>query len=384
MKRILAALLLAVAMPALALAEIVMTELNDGESRLVVFEAQPGVLDTQPGKQPATDPVQMMIGMQIGVRFEQDAAKTAASRAGASVRQTGSLWQDGKVASMGLSWQGGQADGRVGSCARGLTVSLETGMEIYLDELFSDYEGALAAMEAIIADDVLENMSDYMEYADLLPMPTDSYYFDELGLTVCWPEDRYCYFSGESGTVTFYWHEIEAYIGEESPVYALSRIQPVDVSGLRTALAHGTFDAYVDIGPDATLGDAARDYALGDPDYTTDALVYPLERMRGFALEIPKYAETDEEDTVISAVRASRISFCGLTTGRTVPEDLYAIFGEPDATQIFDEEAAQDALLEPGESLYFVELGKPVLQAHFDESGVLSCVILRNAMPESL
>ena len=40
-------------------------------------------------------------------------------------------------------------------------------------------------------------------------------------------------------------------------------------------------------------------------------------------------------------------------------------------------------MLEPGESLFFEDMGS-VLQAHFDESGVLSCMILRAAMPETL
>ena len=112
-------------------------------------------------------------------------------------------------------------------------------------------------------------------------------------------------------------------------------------------------------------------------------LVYPVERLRGFAVEIPKYAETAEEDTPISAIRASRIATCGLMTGKTTAEELYAIFGEPKMTIVYDEDAAADALLEPGESLFFEEM-ETVLQAHFDEDGVLSCLILRTAMPESL
>lgn len=385
MRRLFAALLLACLLPAAAWAEIRMTELADSESgsTLVVFEARTDAALLEAGKEPAPDPALMAINAQIEVRFEQEKAMIAMGRAGASVRQRGSLYQDGSVASMGLFWQGEQADGREGSSAFGLTVNLETGAEIYLDEVLTDYDGALAAMEAIIGRDVLDGMSDYMEYADLLPMPTDSWFFDEYGLTVCWPEDRYRYFDGTSGSVTFYWHELAAYIGEESPVYAISRIQPVDVQALRDALRRGGFEMIDGCEVGSKLGDAAAAYRLADPDYTTDALVYPLERIRGFAVEIPKYAETEEEETPISALRASRISFGGLTTGKTTPEELYAIFGEPDMTRAFDEDAAMDAMLEPGESLYFGD-ERNVLQAHFDESGVLSCVIIRSAMPESL
>ena len=148
-------------------------------------------------------------------------------------------------------------------------------------------------------------------------------------------------------------------------------------------MALGTFDEYLGCRLHMELGEAKQKYHLGDPDYTTDALVYPMEGMRGFALEIPKYADTDEEETRVSAVRASRIATRGLMTGKTTVEVLYSIFGEPDMALVLDEEAAADALLEPGESLFFEDMSS-VLQAHFDEDGVLSCLILRDALPESL
>ena len=106
--------------------------------------------------------------------------------------------------------------------------------------------------------------------------------------------------------------------------------------------------------------------------------------MRGFSVEIPKYAETPEEETPVSAVRATRVSLCALlTTGKTARAEIVALLGEPDRAQMLDEDAAQDALLEPGESLYYA-VGGRALQLHLDEDGVLACVILRAAMPEGL
>lgn len=385
MKRFLGALALALLVPACALAVQIETEIlnESGGSQLFLFSAQQELPQTAPGKQAPVDPIQMAIDMQIAVRFDQEKAKIAAGRPDAFVFQDGTLYQNGQIASMARTWQGEQADGREGSSTAALTVNLETGMEIYLDELFADYEGAVAAMEEIIERDVLSSMSDYMEYSDLLPMPTDCYAVTKQGLTIYWPEDRYRYFDGEAGSITFLWHEIADYIGEDSPVYELSRPQAVDVSGLRTAMALGIFDGYMQPRLFLELGRAQSVERLGDPDYTTDALVYPVERLRGFAVEIPKYAETDEEETPISAIRASNIAICGLMTGKTTIEELYAIFGEPSMTVVYDEDAAADALLEPGESLFFEDMGS-VLQAHFDEDGVLACLILRDALPESL
>ena len=380
MKKIFVLLAAIMLLPAFALAQIQMDFANENGSQLVVFSAQADMPQAAPGKNAPADPVLMAINMQLEIRFAQEQARKAAARADVPVRQEGGVYQDGKIASMWRTWQGEQADGREGSSAAALTVNLETGMEIYLDELFSDPEAAAAAMEAIISEEILAEMGDYMEYSDLLLMPTNCYSVDEAGLTVYWPQDSYRYFDGTSGSVTFLWHEIAAYIGEDSPVYALSRPQEVNISELRYDVALGSFHDVLNVSLYEALEDVQRRVALGDPDYTTDALVYPLERVRGFSLEVPKYADTPEDEERVSAIRAACISNHGLTTGVTTVEEVYAILGAPDQAVLYDEETAMDALLEPGESLFYETDGR-VLQTHFDEEGKLSCLILRSTMP---
>lgn len=383
MKRILAVGLLMCALPVWASAAKIDMRLELPGGKQVVFDAAADMPESAPGKEAPLDPVLMAIDMQIEARFAQEQAKKALARTDMGLWQEGGVYQNGKVASMWRSWQGGEAEGVEGSYHAALTVNLETGMEIYLDEVLTDYDAAIAEMERIIERDVLDGMSGYLEYDELLPMPANSYSFDEQGLTIYWDKERYRYFDGEAGSITFLWHEIADYIGESSPAYAVSRPKEIDVAGLRADMALGAFDDYLGCRLYMELGEAGREYHLGDPDYTTDALVYPVERMRGFAVEIPKYAETDEDETPISAIRASCIAAHGLMTGRTTMETLYAIFGEPVKTLVLDEAAAQDAMLEPGESLFFEEMDR-VLQAHFDEEGLLSCLILRASMPESL
>lgn len=362
-------------------AQIVMAMEEDevGGSRLAVFSAAADAIDTVPGQETQPDAVMLAIDAQIEARFAQHKAQTAIKRG--TVVQTGSVWQDGKTASMALTWRGEQADGSEGCASMGLTVDLATGEEILLPQLLTNWDGALSAMETIVTDDVLDGMSDYMEYSDLLPMPTDSYSFGDFGLTVYWPEDRYRYFDGTSGSVTFYWHELAEFIGEESPVYELSRPQSAVPEMLRTVCGTGTLGDGIDVTLGQLLGTVA--YRLADPDYTTDALVYPLERMRGYAIEIPKFAETEDEDTPVSAIRASRISLHGLMTGKTARAEIIALLGEPVGTSAYDEDAALDAMLEPGESLFY-DMQEHALQLHLDRDGVLSCIILRSAMPESL
>ncbi|MBQ7887060.1 MAG: hypothetical protein IJ313_09235 [Clostridia bacterium] len=386
MKRFFAALTLALLVPACASAlEIKVTEVADEASGSVIalFSAEPDAVDVVPGKENEPDAVQMALTAKIEERFDQMKAFTAMNRG--SVKQTGSVWQDGKMASMALIWQGEQADGTQGCTAAGLTVDLGTGEEITLEQLFGDYDGALSAMEAIITDDVLDSMSDYMEYAELLPMPVDNFSVNEWGLTVYWPEESYRYFDGTSGSVTFYWHELADYIGQDSPAYALAYPDvPYGRGEIETLCFDGELGVIHALEIGEPLGHIAQQVLLADPDYTTDALVFPLERVRGFAVEIPKYAETQEDETPISAIRASRISFGNLlTTGKTTDVEAMKLLGDPAKTVLYDEDAAFDAMLEAGASLFY-EIEGNVLQLHFDQEDVLACVILRDAMPESL
>lgn len=317
-------------------------------------------------------------------RFMVDEAAQASRRAGAKVTQEASVYQDGEIASMVLTWKGTQADGSDGCAVLTMALDLTTGEEITFDRLFADPEAAAAAMEAVIEEEILAAMSDYMEYADLLPMPRDSFGFDENGLTVYYPDDRYRYFGGMSGSVHFAWYELEDFIGEDSPVRALAAAQPADGQAIETAVSSGRFGGAMPFGLGDRLGDALHALTLlADPDYTKDAMVYLFEeaRLRGWALEIPRYADTDEEDTPVSAVRASRISWHGLTTGRTARGEIVALLGEPERTKSIDEDTAFDMMLEPGESLLY-RFGEHVLQAHVDGNGVLSCLILRDSMPE--
>ena len=390
MKRLTAILMmLSLAFPAGALAELEvnMEQKEENGSALVVFsaaEVQTAETTAAPGETP--DPAPLMANGLIEAKFEQAKAAQLTQRAGAEIRQSGEVRTFGNVASLVLHWDGTQADGTAGSAVRALALDLTTGEEIRLEQLFDDADAAIDAMERIIEEDVLPDLSDYMEYSELLPMPRDNYAVDEYGLTVYYPDDSYRYFDEQSGAVQFAWYELADYIGEDSPVYALAHAQ-----GDLTALADAAKDGKLP-GPmtqaavGQKLGEALDAYTLlTDPDYTKDSRVYLFEEasLRGWAVEIPKYAETDEAETPISAVRTTRADVCGLTVGKTTKDELTALLGEPRETRAYDADDAADRMLEAGESLFF-ELSGHILQAHVDENSVLSCLILRDAMPEEL
>ena len=420
MKRWLAAGLLLLALPALALGEqaeapaaleIVGTATEGDGVRTVRFEAQLTADAAQDGAQEEEqpDPRALAANALLDARFEQERAAVIAEQAlarGGSIWQRESVYADERVASIGLIWEGRQADGLDGCSAYGLTLDLSTGEELTFDGLFADADAIAEAMEAIIERDIVWELSDYMAYADVLPMPRDCFWFDGHGFTVGYGDGRYRYFSGRNGTVHFSWYELAPFIDEASPLWALSRPQPADAQAIADRVAAGRFGeeaaselpavsragiAYErDYGYGVAVGDRLGDALeamtlLADPDYTRDSKVYLFEDsgLRGYALEIPRYADTSDADTPISAVRASRISWHGLTTGETVREDVIALLGEPERTLDYSAQDADYAMLEPGESLLY-GLGGNVLEAHLDEDGVLSCLILRASFPERL
>lgn len=391
MKRFLCMAMLCAMLPAGAWAELElhMTNREQENHTLTIFEAQEKADESaqkQDDEQSEVSQAAETANVQIETRFAQKKAEQLLSRAGASVQQSGELFTSGSLASMTLVWNGTQADGTNGSSTIGLVLDLTTGEAVELARLFDDADAAFAAMENIISDDVLSELSDYMEYGDLLPMPTDNYAIDEQGLTVFYPDDRYRYFDEKNGAVQFAWYELAAYIGENSPVYALAHKEQ-SADELKAAVAEGRLPGAMEsVSLGEKLGDVLARYTLlTDPDYTNDSQVYLFEEpeLRGWAVEIPKYAETEEDETPISAIRTTRAALCGLTIGKTTRDEVIAMLGEAKETRVYDEDAARDRMLPAGESLFY-ELSGKILQAHIGEDGTLAGVILRGAMPEEL
>ena len=229
MKRLTAILMaLSLTFPAWAAAEldVNMEQKEENGQTLTVFSAaEAGAAETTAAPEETPDPALATANGLIEARFEQAKAAQLTQRAGAEIIQSGETHTLGNVASLVLRWNGTQPDGTAGSAVRALVIDRTTGEEIRLEQLFDDADAAIGAMERIIEDDVLPELSDYMEYSELLPMPRDAYAVDEYGLTVFYPDDSYRYFDEQSGAVQFAWHELAAYIGESSPVYEAAHAQ---------------------------------------------------------------------------------------------------------------------------------------------------------------
>jgi len=383
-----AACLAACSLPAYAAIQVDSMFIENEGSRIVSM-IMAGLTPQEGDAQPQEEAVQASANanMLIQMRFPFAQYQLAMGRAGSredGVNQALRLYQDGRTASMAVIWQGEQADGTRGSSVQSLSLDLTTGAEITLDQLFDDPDAAYAQMEAIIEEKIMGGLSDYMEYAELLPMPRDCFSYDENGLTVYYPQERYLYFSGRSGAVHFAWHEIDHLTAKDGPVGELSGVQPGDALLIEEQTATGRLPGTLGFGVGDLLGDALSTHELlADPDYTTDSLLYQFEdeSLRGFALEIPKYAETPEEKTPVSAVRSSRAQMYGLETGETLREHAVLLLGEPEQLRTYTTDQAADRMLVPGESLFY-GLGGHMLELHFDEDGVLSVISIRSQMPQ--
>ena len=134
------------------------------------------------------------------------------------------------------------------------------------------------------------------------------------------------------------------------------------------------------------LGEVLSAYTLlTDPDYTKDSQVYLFEEaaLRGWAVEIPKYAETDEAETPISAIRTTRADVCGLTVGKTTKAELTArARGAAGNAEPTTRTSAADRMLEAGESLLFDVVRRAFCRRTWMKTVCCSCLILRDAMPE--
>ena len=167
MKRLMLILMmLSFAVPTWALAEleIHMEQKEENGQSLTVFSAEETQTEENtPAPDATPNPALLMANGLIESCFEQTKAAQLTQRAGAELAQSGEVYTAGNVVSLILRWNGTQTDGTAGSAVRALVLDRTTGEEIRLEQLFSDADAAFDAMETIIENDVLSQLSDYME-----------------------------------------------------------------------------------------------------------------------------------------------------------------------------------------------------------------------------
>lgn len=282
-----------------------------------------------------------------------------------------------------INAQGKMPDGHEGQAYSALTYDLATGERLTLDALFEDVDAAVAWMEAAAEESLGQELSGYMEYSDITPLPREAFTLDADGITFWYPSDQLRLMSGYSGACQFFYSELAPFLlTEEDAVPAqIGAVQaPLSQQEARKAIEAAVTEGKLPHVP-VTLGDRMTDVVdryrlLRTPDEFPGGRYYVLEdpAFREI-LVISDAIQSGYGASVVEGVQMRRGDLCGLLIGQAVREDWHAILGEPDETMTFTDSMAYDYGLPVGESDIY-HFGEHELRLHADTDGVLRAVQL--------
>ena len=246
-----------------------------------------------------------------------------------------------------------------------------------------DVDAAVAWMEAAAEESLGQELSGYMEYSDITPLPREAFTLDADGITFWYPSDQLRLMSGYSGACQFFYSELAPFLlTEEDAVPAqIGAVQaPLSQQEARKAIEAAVTEGKLPHVP-VTLGDRMTDVVdryrlLRTPDEFPGGRYYVLEdpAFREI-LVISDAIQSGYGASVVEGVQMRRGDLCGLLIGQAVREDWHAILGEPDETMTFTDSMAYDYGLPVGESDIY-HFGEHELRLHADTDGVLRAVQL--------
>lgn len=236
------------------------------------------------------------------------------------------------VLSVLVTAEGRMPGGRPGSSALAMLFDLTNGEEIPPSALFTHPEEASERLADRMFSEVLGEISDYADDADLAPVPMDNACLDEGGITFYYPAERFTFLSGRSGAVNFRFHQMEDLLdlGPHALLPALglagSPLSPQEAADrIHAACQAGRLP-----GIPAAIGDelseCARLYGQTlDSEYFPGGARYQME-----SAEFRKTGLiSSEEGLLVEGILSERLDLYGIATGKTGAEELWAILGEP-------------------------------------------------------
>lgn len=260
---------------------------------------------------------------------------------------------------------------------------LLTGEPVRLEQLFTDVDAAVLAMETICEDKVTEYVSSYLENGQVTPLPQDAFYLTPDSITFYYPEEQFAYFSGYCGSVSFAFYELKDYLdlSENSVLARLGaeaywEVQPDSAQQIAKAAEAGKLP-----GIQPMIGDSLSEWLeqyrlLCDPDFYPGGRLFQVEagEMRGIWLLTDAMTEAYETNKILG-IRADRLNLFGLQVGDANRDEWLSLLGEPANSVYLEESAAMDYLLPPGQSDYYT-FGEHQLRLHSNEDGTLVSVWL--------
>jgi len=280
-----------------------------------------------------------------------------------------------------LSAKGQLPNGREGQVNTALCYDLQTGEPILIDDLLDDVEGATAFMEERLADTLGDELSGYLQYSDLSPLPIQNFALDEDGLIFYYPSDQFFLLSGYAGAAQFYYEELADYVNWNGIMSRLGvkpeRLSDAEARERIQRMAESGSLPHVPV----TIGDPMPQVVekyrlLRVPDQFPAGKYYQLEApMFRQVLVLSDALGIGYEHSIVEGLQSTRANLYGIQAGETTRERWREILGEPGQQTLFDEGLAYNYGIPPGESDFYT-FGDYQLRLHGDECGVLHSIRL--------
>jgi len=274
-------------------------------------------------------------------------------------------------------------NGRSGQQYTALSFDLATGRLLTAADLFADVDAAVEYMETTLEDTYLDELSSYLVYAELTPLPVDNFALDADGVTFYYPADQFALLSGYCGAAQFNYDELADYLLADADAL------PARLGALPETLTDAEIKAKIEetvaagelprvrakIGDDMTaLIDRYR--LLRQPDQYPGGRYYQLEApMFRQVLVLSDALTSGYANSNVEGVMSMRTSLYGIQTGVSTRERWLQVLGEPDTSVAFDGDLAYDYGLPEGTADYYT-YGGHRLMLYADEDGILYAVRL--------
>jgi hypothetical protein len=301
-------------------------------------------------------------------------------QSGASLQVSETTYLKNQLFSTVLSAKGMMENLRNAHSYTALSYDLNTGLRLQLSDFFTDPDAAAAWMEEQLSG-YMDELSGYLDYAEITPLPVDSFSFDDGGITFYYPYRQFALLSGYSGAVQFQYGELqEFFIKDEGSVPArlganLPQLTNEQIkANVEAITAQGSLP-YLPVKLGDSLPDMIARYRLvRTPDQFPGGRYFQLEAPAFRQVLILSDALTQGYDSsVVEGILATRMNLYGIQTGVTERSRWLQILGEPAATVSLDASVAADYGLLPGTADYYTISGRQ-LMLYADENNILYAV----------
>ncbi|MBE0601236.1 MAG: hypothetical protein IH607_05560 [Firmicutes bacterium] len=283
-----------------------------------------------------------------------------------------------------ISAKGMMENLRSGHSYTALAYDLQTGERLTLSAFFSDPAAAQSWMEEQLLQTLADELSNYLIYAELTPLPADQFSFDQNGVTFYYPFQQFSLLSEYSGSVQFQFGELQdfmirdkgsvpARLGAVLPQYADTEMK----AQIEAVVTRGTLP-YVPVQLGDSIPELIARYRLSrTPDQFPGGRYFQFEDAAFRQVFILSDALTSGyEASAAEGILAMRMNLFGIQTGITEQSRWRDILGEPSNTVPFDSYLAADYGVAVGTADYY-SIGGRQLVLYADANGLLYAVQLK-------